>query len=323
MAVESTARKRIYNSKWWLWFWIFFFVSLEWWNIFSWNVPASFRFVSQTPETFSCLQRPLQSRLEFFNFKVWLIVALAQAVVWGTVASVALRELLDLWSTAGGACRWRRRVTGAVAVRALLFGAGLGFLLLFLTRFPQWELGCFKGHLRMEMAGLPAYLAAGLAAIIMWLLEKRICILNMRNRRAATQLYLKLRQELQKSLLMASLVLVFGVIGLVTRRTFLQELSPNSFFPNSIVLEGLEYTLLLALAYAPVHAAFNSVGATLLEMLVPLPAGDRPEDIQDWIKRSNDFGDLMQIRVYDWKSFGPGFPILAPFLMSLLASLLK
>jgi hypothetical protein len=31
----------------------------------------------------------------------------------------------------------------------------------------------------------------------------------------------------------------------------------------------------------------------------------------------------MQIQVYDWKSFGPGFPILAPFLVGLLSDLLK
>lgn len=318
-----TARKRIFNSKWWLWFWIFFFVSLEWWNIFGWNVPASFRFVSQTPDTFSCSQRPLEYREEFFNFEVWLIVALAQAVVWGVVASGALRGLLELWFTAGDAHRWRRMVARAVAVRAVLFGGALGFLLLFLTPFPHWKLGCFEGHLRMTMAGLPAYLAAGLAATTMWVQEKRVCSLNLQHRHAATEHYLKLREELQTSLLMASLVLVFGVIGLVTRRTFLQDMSPNSFFPNSILLEGLEYTLLLALAYAPVHAVFNSVGKKLRDMLVPPPSDDRPESIQDWIKRSNEFGDLMQIRIYDWKSFGPGFPILAPFLMSLLAGLFK
>ena len=136
--------------------------------------------------------------------------------------------------------------------------------------------------------------------------------------------YLELRHKLQVLLSMASLILAAGVLGLMTRRAFLKPISPDSFFPASIVMEGFEYTILLALAYAPVHAAFNTVGAKLRESLVPpAPANDSIEAIQSWAGLSNSLGELLQISIYDWKSFGPGFPILAPFLLGLLSNLLK
>lgn len=110
----------------------------------------------------------------------------------------------------------------------------------------------------------------------------------------------------------------------MTRRAFLQPISPDSFFSGSIVLEGFEYTVLLALAYAPVHAAFNTVGIKLRKSLIPAtPTNDSTEALQSWASLSNNLGELLQISVYDWKSFGPGFPILAPFLLSLLSGLIK
>ncbi|HZD95138.1 MAG TPA: hypothetical protein VE133_12840, partial [Candidatus Sulfotelmatobacter sp.] len=79
-----------------------------------------------------------------------------------------------------------------------------------------------------------------------------------------------------------------------------------------------------ALAYAPVHAAFNTIGVKLRETLVPAtPDNDTLEGIQKWAKASNELSELLQISIYDWKSFGPGFPILAPFLLSLLSGLVR
>jgi len=322
---ESTGRRHIVDARWWLLTWVFLFLCLEWWNIFGWNLRAASIFLYQTPESFTCPDQPRKAASDFFNFKVWLVVALAQAVVWGVVASVALRWLFHLWlytrETAG---RLRRKITVAILLRVILFGGSLWFFLWFLTPLPDWELGCFKGHIDVKLAGLPAYLAAGLAATTMWVLEKRVYSLKAEQGQfATTRNYLELRHKLQILLLMASVVLAFGVIGLITRRTFLQGISPESFFPNSIVLESFEYTLLLALAYAPVHAAFNSVGTQLRDALIPAPSDDSPETVQEWVKRFNAISDLMQIQVYDWKSFGPGFPILAPFLVGLLSDLLK
>src|SRR3954452_25061291 len=85
-------------------------------------------FLYQTPESFTCPDQPRKAASDFFNFKVWLVVALAQAVVWGVVASVALRWLFYLWlytrETAG---RLRRKITVAILLRVILFGGSLWF----------------------------------------------------------------------------------------------------------------------------------------------------------------------------------------------------
>lgn len=318
MTADNTERPHIVDRKW-QWLLVLLFVAGEWFILFAPDLRSSFAFLRQGVESLACPDIPKDALLQFFNFRMWLIVSLSQAIIWGAVACVSLRWLGDLWMTGEPGGRWRRVVT--VVFRSLLFGFGLWF---FLTPAPKWHLGCFSGHISVRASGVLAYVAVGFAAIVMWVLENRVCSLPLEKPTlATTRRYVELRHRLQILLLMSSVILAFGVIGLIARRTFLQEISPDSFFPNSIVLEGFEYTLLLALAYAPVHAAFNTVGAKLRDGLMPVPESDGVDAIQQWAKFSNELGDLMQIQIYDWKSFGPGIPILAPFLLGLISDLLK
>jgi len=157
----------------------------------------------------------------------------------------------------------------------------------------------------------------------MWVLENRVRNLAVIGPEPNVPLnFLDLRRKLQTLLSMSSVVLAFGIVGLITRQAFI-ELSPKNFFSQPIILEGFEYTILLGLAYAPVHAAFNSVGAKIRDGLLPRPSKSSVAALQEWSRLSSKLGDLMHIKLYDWKSFGPGFPILAPFLLGLLSSLVK
>lgn len=319
MEAGTPGRKRIFDTKW-LWFMVSLFVCAEWFILFKPDLRSSFSFLRQNPGSFFCPELPKESDLLFFNFKVWAIVSLTQAIAWGIVTYVSLRWLAELWRSGDATGRWKR--VGIIAVRCVLFGTGLWF---FLTPAPSWLEGCFSSHVNVRSSGVLAYLAVGFATIVMWVLENRVCsLLTEYSRLTAIARYLQLRHKLQTLLSMASLLLAFGVFALMTRRAFLQPISPGSFVSGSIVLEGFEYTVLLALAYAPVHAAFNTIGVKLRETLVPdSPDQDNLEGIQKWAKTSNELGELLQITMYDWKNFGPGFPILAPFLLSLLSGLLK
>ena len=319
MEAETPGRKRIFDTKW-LWLLVFLFVCAEWLILFNPDLRSSFNFLRQSQGPFRCPEQPQEAALLFFNFKVWTIVSLTQAIVWGVITYVSLRWLAELWRSGDASGRWKR--VGIIIVRCVMFGIGLWF---FLTPSPSWSEGCFSGHVNVRSSGVLAYLAVGCATIVMWVLENRVCSLPVEySRLAAISRYLQLRHKLQTLLSMASLALAFGVIGLMARRAFLQPISPDSFVPGSIVLEGFEYTVLLGLAYAPVHAAFNTIGVKLRETLVPdSPDQDNLEGIQKWAKASNELGELLQITMYDWKNFGPGFPILAPFLLSLLSGLLK
>lgn len=318
MKDEAKGRKRIFDIRW-LWLLVFLFVSAEWLIVFKPDLRTSFNFLRQNPASFSCQALPKQSALLFFNFKSWAIVSLTQAIIWGVVAYISLHWLAELWRDGDPAGRWKR--IGVIAMRCVMFGIGLWF---FLTPSPDWHEGCFANNVNVRGSGALAYLAVGFSTIVMWVLENRVCDLPAESRLAAIAHYLRLRHKLQTLLSLASLVLVFGVIGLMARRAFLQPIFPDGFLPGSIVLEGFEYTVLLALAYAPVHAAFNTIGVKLRETIVPdSPDNDNLEGIQKWAKASNELNELLQISMYDWKNFGPGFPILAPLILGLLSGLLK
>src|SRR5262249_32691172 len=159
---------------------------------------SAFAYVHRSPQSFSCPGwDAAKAAGDFFNFKVWVIIALAQAVIWGTVAAVSFRWLVYLWPKPRAA-GMLKEVWSAILVRVLLFGGGLAFFMLYLTPLPYWDLGCFTGYIRINLAGLPAYMAAGLAAAAMWVLEQRVYSLSPgAGLLATTRYYLDLRHKLQ------------------------------------------------------------------------------------------------------------------------------
>src|ERR1051326_8462693 len=140
MKVEARAHERIFNTRW-LWILVFFFALGEWAIIFAPDIHSSLVFLRQAPRSFSCGDLAGDAALLFFNFKVWVLVSLAQAIGWGVVAYVALRWLGQLWRTGEAAGRWQR--VGKITLRAFMFALGLWF---FLTPSPSWNMGCFRGH---------------------------------------------------------------------------------------------------------------------------------------------------------------------------------
>lgn len=288
--------------------------------IFRPDLRTSFSFLRQLPRDVQCSEwSKADTEPRFFNLKVWAIVSLSQAVVWGAVFYIAMRWLVGLWRTGEREGRWGRVLK--VAFRFLAFTFGLWF---FLTPAHAWDLGCFSAHVTAHDSGALGYLSVGAAVVVMWVLENRVGALGAEKAHlGAVRQYLELRQKLQTLLAMSSFVLAFGVIALIARRTFIELISSQNIYPQSVMLEGFEYTILLGLAYAPVHASFNAVGVQLRNALVPLPAKGDVSGLQEWSRLSSDLSDLLQIRLYDWKTFGPGIPILAPFLLGLLSTLFK
>ena len=302
------------------WLVIALFVAGEWTIIFRPDLRTSFGFLRQLPRDVPCSEwSKAETELRFFNLKVWAIVSLSQAIMWGAVFCIAMRWLVGLWRT--GEREGRRTRVLKIAFRCLAFTFGLWF---FLTPTHAWSLGCFSAHVSAHGSGVLAYLALGAAVVVMWVLEERVCALDAeRAQLGAVRQYLELRQKLQTLLAMSSFVLAFGVIGLIARRTFVELISRENLYPQSVMLEGFEYTILLGLAYAPVHASFNAAGVKIRNALVPLPVKGDVKGLQEWSRLSTDLSDLLQIRLYDWKTFGPGIPILAPFLLGLLSTLFK
>jgi hypothetical protein len=312
---QVTQNKRTHDTKW-LWLSVFIFVAVEWVILFSPDVCHSFSFIRQRPQAVSCPDWK-NPETAYLNLKTWVIVSLSQAAVWGAVFFASIRCGAAVWDE--GESRRRQRAVPIIC-RVLIFALGLWF---FLDPAPLWDLGCFSAHINARGSAAAGYFAVGAAAVVMWMLENRVSDLDPAEPGLEVALkYLEWRRKLQTLLSMSSLVLVFGIFGLITRRSFV-ALSPKSFFPQPIILEGFEYTVLLALAYAPVHAAFNSVGTRIRNSLAPRPLQDDVAALLKWSRLSNKLGDLMQIKLYDWKSFGPVFPILAPFILGVLSDLAK
>jgi hypothetical protein len=310
---EVNKNERIHDRKW-LWLSVCAFVAAEWVILFSPDLCHSFNFIRQRPQAVSCTDWK-NPETAYLNLKTWVIVSLSQAAVWGAVFFASIRCGAAVWQE--GESRRRQRAV-AIIFRVLIFGLGLK---LFLDPAPRWDLGCFSAHISARGSAAAGYFAVGAAAVVMWMLENRVGDLNPAQPGLEVALkYLEWRQKLQTLLSMSSLVLVFGIFGLIARRSFV-ALSSKSFFPQPIILEGFEYTVLLALAYAPVHAAFNSMGTRIRDSLAPRPLQDDAAALLKWSRLSNKLGDLMQIKLYDWKSFGPVFPILAPFILGLLSDL--
>ncbi len=313
MSAQVSPPKYVFGTRW-LWVMVCVFAAGEWAILFYPGLWQSFSFLRQEPRAVVCSDW-LEPATAFLRLRAWVIVSLAQAIIWGVVTYTSIRYLIGLWPTGEPAARWRRVVN--VVFRSMMFSLGLWF---FLEPAPRWDFGCFSQHMNVRGAGALAYVAVGSATIVMWVLEDRVGNLAVtRPDLEVTLKYLELRQKLQTLLSLASLILTFGIIGLVTRRAFI-DISHRSFYEQPITLEGFEYTILLGLAYAPVHAAFNSVGKNIRDGLMPRPSKDSVTAVQEWSRLSNELGDLMQIGLYDWKSLGPIFPILAPFLLGLLSA---
>jgi hypothetical protein len=314
--VQTTPRQELFGRRW-LWLSIVLFIVGEWVIVFRPDLLTSFSFFRQLPENVHCDTFP-KTDVSFFNLKMWVIVSLAQAAVWGAVFHTSIRWLIELWRA--GEPQGRKWRVLKVSIRFLIFACGLWFVL---TPESPWVLDCFSKNVTVHGSAGLGYLAVGSAVVVMWILENRINALDVEQHATVVRQYIELRQKLQTLLSMSSLVLAFGIIGLVSRRTFLELISQGNLYPQSIMLEGFQYSILLGLAYAPVHASFNVVGTKIRNVLAPPPARGNATGLQEWSRLSNDLSDLLQIRMYDWKTFGPGIPILAPFLLGLLSTLFK
>src|SRR5262249_39611452 len=90
--------------------------------IFRPDLGTSFNFLRQPPRNVQCSEwSQAETELRFFNLKVWAIVSLSQAVVWGAVFFIAVRWLAGLAMTGASEGRWARVVKVAGCFLALSF----------------------------------------------------------------------------------------------------------------------------------------------------------------------------------------------------------
>lgn len=248
---------------------------------------------------------------------------LIQAVLWGTVSYVSFLWIFEFWIT--GDPRGRAVRVIRVFCRICVFASPM---ILLLHRNPAWQLGMYSSEVNFTGAGVIAFVAAGAIASCMWVAESRVLWLTqgrgLSDPLSTVQRYFVLRQKVQLLLFLLSLVLVMGIVGVLIRRMCAQSFNGNHAYPaEAVVLEGLVYTFLIALAYVPVHTTFNTIGTRIREAAVSYPRPSSIVGIETWSKQLTELDDILKLRIEEWKTIGPGFPILAPFLISLLSGLIN
>jgi hypothetical protein len=93
-------------------------------------------------------------------------------------------------------------------------------------------------------------------------------------------------------------------------------------FPSEFVLMfGLYYSALIALAYAPSYLALQAAGQRLLDANCPIPAPDTPTFVPD-LERRTTLEGLLQLNVAASATFKSGVAILTPLFGSLVGLLL-
>jgi hypothetical protein len=226
----------------------------------------------------------------------------------GAIAGWSVLRVIELWRT-GKNTAYR---VGLNLAKGLFFGA---VMWVFLPP-AMWPPVPTPERFRMASTSIPYYIAISLAMSALWVVERRFSELAISSSDAnAVKAYLSLRSLAQSLVSLASAILVLGIISLAIRNALFRALNPTcGIAPESLLYEGLIYTVLLAVAYIPIHARFNAVGESVLDQLLKDVPMDGATNVQNWLKVKADIENLLELRTYEWKAFGPGLAVIAPLL---------
>lgn len=280
-----------------------------------------FKYLADVVNFLHCVplpDNPADVRLagQLITTRIWIAIMLVQALMSGALSYSAVWYM---WVSAPPGCpTWRWRGWQALAFRALLFGCALA---IWLPSDPEWRLGEFASIIRVKFGSIPPVFAATVAVLAMWTLEMRCRETTAAGGSRDLAVFTWQKQGIRKALSTASGILVFGVISIYVRRSLVLEFPPNFFAKPQIVLEAFAYTVMIGLAYIPAHLAVNQAANKIRDSLLPAPQAWQSTSVLDHQKTSDGLDEMLQIRLNDWKSLGPGFAILAPTLLSLVAGL--
>lgn len=254
------------------------------------------------------------------QMQIWVLITIAGAALAGAISAWCLLAIVNLWKTGDAQDRVRR--IASIVWRFLVFSAIL-WLISPISEKP--DLGCYGNYIRVKGAGGVLFLAIGFVMAAIWAVEMRIGSPEPEATKVKMLLhFIELRGRMQSLFTMASILLVGGIIHVAVRYSMEGALSKGNCTTSEEVLqEGLSYTILLACAYIPIHARFNRVGDQLLDSFSAEPESAESEKITLWATNRKSLEDLMNLRSYEWKSFGPGLAVMAPALAGFVSKIFE
>jgi hypothetical protein len=255
-------------------------------------------------------------------YTVWILLLCLQPAVWGA-ALVPLwrtvKPLLPYWNAA------KSDLTFLMLAFALAVGVGFAAGPL-LTRFPD-----FLPWYHWKLLGLSIVGGfIGLLAVFgMWLAHVK---LRQMARAPVTEKsvaeFLAVRETLHNLLLFVGALIGMAILAAGAERQAIAAYSaltnandPGRFPAEYVLVYGIYFSALLALAYVPVHLTLTAVGCRLREHYFPLPL---PSD-DKWAEicgKRDTFDGLLQLRTGPGTALKASAAILTPLIASMTGLLL-
>jgi hypothetical protein len=288
------------------------------------------------------VMRGLRTAPEDLNGKFYVFVALmmGQAGLWGYLGSLVGEWVFQIWTFCKkGPSRkllpWH--YWAAISTRFASVWAAVGVWYYVVRQFqPSWDLGPYQSHINIRDAGLLGFVPGALGVSAMWLVEIAVYSslpADGKVSRSNLDCYLNLREYLGNILTATGVILALGTLSLSVSRDFIKTANKNNAFPHELVIVfGGVFTVLLGMAYTPAYLALRELGCNVRDSIIPeiLPDDPKPapeegggfHSVEEWAENREKLGDLLQLQIRDWKSFGPQVAIVAPLATGLASRLL-
>jgi hypothetical protein len=259
---------------------------------------------------------------------LWLLSVAAQWMLWFVlvpplaVALYAHREGFG-WSPIVSVA-----ALGLLSVGFLL-PATFGWPDLPLADLPDYPLTYHRAKIG-AVYGIGLFVAL-LPALGLGLVRARLRGLFRQGKPSAKQVqrFLELRESMQHFLFLAGAFIFLAMLSVGALRNAILAQDPDdealasSFPPEYVLLFGIYFSLLLALAYMPAYASYLEVGGRLRDDLVgPTPPGVGVSELKKWRDERTDLESVLRLDVGVGESFRAGVVVFAPLAGSLVSLLL-
>jgi hypothetical protein len=255
-------------------------------------------------------------------YTVWVLLIGLQAAVWGAALAPlwrTVKPLFPYWEKGKGDLVF---LTLAFAL-AVVVGIGAGPFLVHIPNFLPWH--------EWKLLGLSAVGGSvGLLAVFgMWLAHVRLRgMAGEPVTDASVDDFLAVRETLHNLLLFVGALIGLAILAAGGERQAVAAYSeltkvkdPGRFPPEYVLVYGIYFTALLALAYVPVHLTLSRVGGRLRDHYFPLP----PPSDESWSEicgKRDAFDGLLQLRTGPGATLKASVAILTPLIGSMTGLLL-
>ena len=154
--------------------------------------------------------------------------------------------------------------------------------------------------------------------LVLWRVPEKLEKLRLEGTELPVTAYLRLREHVNRSLLIAGAIIGSAILGAGALRNAVgKEAFPMEF----VLIYGIFFSLLLAAVYAPSWVRLQNVGYEIVNQAAPLP-DPRLEGWTDAAAKRKELITLLQLELSLTGSLQAGLAILAPLLTSIVSVVL-